>query len=224
MTRGALALLLALAAGAALAGGLDRVLSLAWLKAQQGALADAYAAAPLSFVAGFVGLQAAALALCVPGAVLLFALAAGAVLGRTTGTLVVLAAVTLGDSLGFLTARYLLRDWAERRFARQHERFAAGVARGGAAYLLSLRLLAVVPYAVVNVAMALTRMRLRVFAPVSFLGLIPATLLHVNAGTQLGRIERAGDVLSWPVLGAFVALAAFPLLVRALLGRRRTDG
>ena len=182
-------MLVAILAGV-LGSGAYRYLSLDWLKAQQHALIATYERAPLLFVAGFVALQAAALTLLIPGAVGLFALAAGAVMGPTVGTLVVLVAVTLGDSLGFLVARYLIRDWVARRFADRHARFARGVARGEISYLLALRLMAVVPYFVVNIAMALSRMRLRVFAPVSFIGLAPAAYLHVNAGVELGRVAQ----------------------------------
>lgn len=198
-----------------LASGLHRHLSLDWIKAQQQALRESYAATPLVFVLAFAGLQAIALTLLIPGAVALFALTAGAVMGPLAGTAVVLISVTLGDSLGFLVARYVARDWAARRFAGPVARWG----RGSAAWLLSLRLMAVVPYFVVNIAMALTRMPLRVFAPVSLVGLVPATFLHVNAGVQLGRIERAGDVLSPPVIAAFTALALFPLATRWSLGQ-----
>lgn len=215
------ALALVAAVVALFASGLGGSLSLDALKARQGALIAGYRDHPAAFVAGFVALQAVMLTLLVPGAVTLFALAAGAVMGPAVGTATVLAAVTLGDSLGFLAARYLLRDWAARRFAGAHARFERGLGRGGASYLLALRLAAFVPYFVVNIAMALTRMRLRVFAPVSLVGLAPAAFLHVNAGVQLGRIDRIGDVLSWPVLAALAALAAFPLAMRALLGARR---
>lgn len=216
------ALLVALAAILALifASGLDRYLSLDWAKAQQQALRDAYVTAPALFVLSFVGLQAVVLTLLIPGAVALFALAAGAVMGPWAGTAVVLVAVTLGDSLGFLVARYVLRDWAARRF----DKAVARLDRDSATYLLTLRLIAVVPYFVVNIAMALTRMPLRVFAPVSFVGLAPATFLHVNAGAQLGRIERVGNVLTPPVIAAFTALALFPLAMRWLLRRSAGAG
>lgn len=196
-----------------LLGG-SQVLSLGWLKAQQAALVAQYHATPVRFIAGFVAAQAIALALMTPGAVGLFALAGGAILGPWVGIATILCAVTLGDSLGFLVARYLVRDWAARRFGTAADRFARGMERGGAYVLLSLRLAAVVPYFVVNIAMALTRMRLRTFAPVSFIGLIPATVLHVNAGVQLARVERPSDILTWPVIAAFTTLAVFPLLMR----------
>lgn len=212
------------ALAAVFASGLHQYLTLDWIKAQQAMLHAAYGRQPVAFISAFVALQAAALTLLVPGAVALFALTAGAVMGPWVGTPVVLVAVTLGDSLGFLVARHVARDWAARRF----ERPLARLGEGGAAYLLSLRLMAVVPYFVVNIAMALTRMPLRVFAPVSFVGLAPATFLHVNAGVQLSRIERVGDILTLPVLAAFTALALFPLAMRRLLrpSRRpeRTSG
>jgi pyruvate/2-oxoglutarate dehydrogenase complex dihydrolipoamide dehydrogenase (E3) component len=99
-----------------------------------------------------------------------------------------------------------------------------GIDRDGAFYLLSLRLVPVVPFFVVNLLMALTRIRPWMFYWVSQLGMLPATLVYVNAGTRLGAIESVGDVLSAGLLGAFALLALLPLLLRLLLGwlqRRR---
>lgn len=191
-------------------------LSIAGIKARIGALAELYDRRPVAVITGFVAIQAAALALCLPGAVVM-SLAAGALFGPALGMLVALTAVTIGDSLGFLAARYLLRDLLASRFHRSLERVRGGE---GAAYLVGLRLMAIVPYFVVNIAMALTRMPLRHFAPLSFLALIPATFLYVNAGTRLAEIRSPADIWSPALLASFLALGLLPFAARWLITAR----
>lgn len=166
-------------------------------------------------------LHIAALALSLPGAVLAPTLAAGAIFGPYWGTVIALASIVIGDSLGFLGARYLFRDWVEQRFGAQAEAIDRGVERDGAFYLLSLRLMAVIPFFVVNLSMGLTRMPLKTFAPVSLIGLLPATALYVNAGNSLAAIETPSDILSPRLIGAFVLLALLPIAAKFLLERRR---
>lgn len=221
-----LAVLAALAAAAGLffGLGLQDYLSLATLKARQSELAAMFDARPLLVAGIFFAIQATALALSLPGAVLTLSLAAGAIFGPVWGTVIALLAITFGDSLGFLAARYLFRDWVERTFAAQAAAVDRGVERDGAFYLLSLRLMAVVPYFIVNLTMGLTRMKLRVFAPVSFAGLLPATAIYVNAGTRIAAIDTPADIYSPGLIGAFVLLGLFPLAIRFALRRRSPAG
>ena len=200
---------------------LQQYLSLATLKDSHAQLLELHRREPILFIAGFMMLHISALALCIPGAVLTMALAGGAIFGPVAGTLIVLTSLTIGDSLGFLAARFLIGDLVRARFSSQLERVEAEVARNGAFYLLSLRLMAAVPYFVVNLTFGVTRMPLRVFAPVSFIGLAPATALYVNAGTELARIESAGDVLSPRLIASFALLAILPLIARYFLAQRR---
>lgn len=220
------ATLIALGAALALFFALDlhHFLRLSTIKQSHDFLVGLYRADPLPFVAAFMAIHICALALCLPGAVLTMALAGGAILGPAVGTIVVLTSLTIGDSLGFLAAKHVVGDWVRERYARQLARIEAEIGNNGAFYLLSLRLMAAVPYFVVNVAFGLTPMRLRVFAPVSFVGLAPATALYVNAGTELSRIETARDVLSPPLLASFALLAVLPLAARYVLGRRGASG
>ena len=199
--------------------GLDDYLDLAAIERERLGLVALWQREPIAVGAAFVALNAAALALSLPGAVLSFALAAGAIFGPWWGTAIALGAVVAGDSLAFLLARYVIRDWVERRFSRQAQRANAGVARDGAFYLLALRLMTVMPYFVVNLTMGLTRMPLRVFAPVSFAGLLPVTFLYVLAGTQLGAIEHASDIYSPRLLATFALLALLPLATLYALRR-----
>ena len=207
--------------GAFFAFGLEEYLSLSALKESHGRLVDLYRDEPVLFVAAFMIIQITALALCLPGAVLTLALAGGSIFGPAAGTLIVLTSLTIGDSCGFLAARFLIGDWVRERFASQLAKVEAEVDQNGAFYLLSLRLMAAVPYFVVNLTFGVTRMRLITFAPVSFVGLAPATALYVNAGTQLASIRSAQGILSTTLLGIFALLAVLPLIARFALNRRR---
>lgn len=204
--------------------GLHDFLSFDALKANQAALIAAYRADPLPFAIGFVLVLATALALCIPGSLATLGIAAGAIFGLALGAPLVLIGVVLGDSIAFLLARYLLRDWVRARFGAQFERVDRGFHRHGALYLLALRLASIIPFFIVNLTMGLTRMRLAVFAPVSFLGLIPATVLHVMVGTELAKLSDPSDILSWPLVLAFLALGLSPLFFRFVLGRRLFSG
>ncbi|HYJ81334.1 MAG TPA: FAD-dependent oxidoreductase [Allosphingosinicella sp.] len=218
-----LLLLIALAVGAFFVLDLGAWLTLANLKARQADLAAFVAANPLAAVAGFFGLYVAVTALSLPGAAIM-TLAAGAIFGLWEGTLIVSFASTIGASLAFLSSRYLLRDWVKARFGGRVEAIDRGIARDGAFYLLTLRLIPAFPFFLINLAMGLTAMRLVTFALVSQVGMLPGTIVYVNAGTRLAAVGSTSDILSPALIGSFVLLGLFPLLAKALVGgwkRRR---
>jgi pyruvate/2-oxoglutarate dehydrogenase complex dihydrolipoamide dehydrogenase (E3) component/uncharacterized membrane protein YdjX (TVP38/TMEM64 family) len=221
---GKLLLLAAIAAAIAAFFLLDlgRFLTLAELKSRQADLAAFVDARPLEAVAAFFLLYVAVTALSLPGAAIL-TLAAGAIFGLWEGTLVASLASVAGASLAFLSSRYLLRDWVKARFGARTAAIDRGVEQDGAFYLLTLRLIPVFPFFLINLAMGLTAMRLVRYALVSMVGMLPGTLVYVNAGTQLARIESTGDILSPALLGSFLLLGLFPLVAKWLVGwwRRR---
>jgi uncharacterized membrane protein YdjX (TVP38/TMEM64 family) len=147
----------------------------------------------------------------------LLALVAGALFGRWLGTGVVSLASTLGATLAFLSSRYLFRDWVQRRFASRLGPINRGVARDGAYYLFTLRLLPVVPFFLINLGMGLTPMCAGTFAAVSWAGMLLGTFLYVNVGTELATLSSPADVLSWKVLGALALLGVAPLVLRLVL-------
>ncbi|MBN8504600.1 MAG: FAD-dependent oxidoreductase [Burkholderiales bacterium] len=196
--------------------GLAEWLSLDNLKAQQAALQAQVAGAPLQAALSFFALYVAVTAVSLPGAAVL-TLAAGALFGFWQGLLLVSFASSLGALLAFLAARYLLRDAIQRRFGPRLAPLNEGVARDGALYLLSLRLVPLFPFWLVNLLMALTPMRALPYYGVSQLGMLPGTAVYVNAGTQLAAVGALSDVLSPALLGSFVLLGFFPLLAKALM-------
>ncbi len=196
--------------------GLDQYLRLDTLRQSQARLAEVYAQMPWTVRASYLVLYVAVTALSLPGAAVL-TLAGGAVFGLGWGLLLVSFASSLGATLSFLMARFVLRDSVQARFAGRLAEINKGVEREGVFYLLGLRLVPLVPFFVINLALGLTAMRVWTFYWVSQVGMLAGTAVYVNAGTQLASIQSLRDVLSPALLGAFVLLGIFPLLARGLL-------
>ncbi|MDZ7645436.1 MAG: VTT domain-containing protein [Woeseiaceae bacterium] len=221
MQRNTIRLLFVLVIGAAIAGyfvfDLQQYFSLAELKDRRDALAAYAETRPVLTVGIYVAIYIVMAALSLPGATIM-TLGGGAIFGLATGTVAVSFASTIGATLAFLAARFLFHDSVQRRFRSRLQRLNEGVRRDGAYYLLTLRLVPAFPFFVINLVAALTPIRTWTFFWVSQLGMLPATVVYVNAGTQLGHVSAAADILSPSLLGAFALLAALPLLMRAMTG------
>ncbi|SDI20474.1 Pyruvate/2-oxoglutarate dehydrogenase complex, dihydrolipoamide dehydrogenase (E3) component [Pseudomonas benzenivorans] len=196
---------------------LGQYLSLEALKAEQAALDARVAANPWQAAGLFFLAYVAVTALSLPGAALM-TLLGGALFGLLEGFVLVSFASTLGASLAMLSSRFLLRDWVQARFGQRLAGIDAGIAREGAFYLFALRLVPIFPFFLINLAMGLTRLPLRSYWWVSQLGMLPGTLVYVNAGRELGQLQSLAGILSPGLLGAFALLGLFPLLARKLLG------
>ncbi len=190
--------------------GGQRYLTFEYLKSQQAAIDALYASNPIATALVFLAGYVAVTALSLPGATIM-TLAAGAIFGLGWGTLVVSFASAIGATLAFLTSRFLLRDWVQQRFGQQLNSLNEGVKREGAMYLFSLRLIPVVPFFVLNLAMGLTPIRTWTYYWVSQVGMFAGTLVYVNAGTQLAQLRSLAGILSPGLVGAFVLLGLFPL-------------
>jgi pyruvate/2-oxoglutarate dehydrogenase complex dihydrolipoamide dehydrogenase (E3) component/uncharacterized membrane protein YdjX (TVP38/TMEM64 family) len=203
--------------------GLKDYLTLDAIKAQQGNFASAYADNPVLVIGTFFLVYVVSTAFSLPGAALL-TLLGGALFGVVTGTIVVSFASSIGATLAFLGSRFLLRDWVQAKFGDKLKAINDGVAKDGAFYLFSLRLIPVVPFFLINLAMGLTPIKARTFYWVSQLGMFLGTLVYVNAGTQLAQIESLRDIASPGLLGSFAALGLFPWIARGIMNlikRRR---
>ncbi|MFP5222503.1 MAG: TVP38/TMEM64 family protein [Acidobacteriota bacterium] len=197
-----------------------KYLDLQTLKSSRDGLQALYEQKPVLMLGGFFLLYVAASALSLPGAAVL-TLAGSAVFGFWAGLLVVSFASSLGATLACALSRYVLRDMVRQRFTIAIAKMDTGVAHEGAWYLFSLRLVPVIPFFLINVAMGLTAMPLRTFYWVSQLGMLPGTAVYVNAGTELGRIESLRDILSPGLLLALVLLAVFPVAAKWAIKRFR---
>jgi dihydrolipoamide dehydrogenase len=191
-------------------------LNLSWVKSQQHALQTIVDEHALLSIGGYFFLYVIITALSIPGAAIM-TLIAGALFGVFTGTLVVSFASTLGATCAFLLSRYLFRETVENRFRSVAASINDGIARDGGYYLFTLRLVPIFPFFAINMAMALTRLKTITYAWVSQIGMLPGTIVYVNAGTQLGQIESTADVLSPALIGSFVLLGIFPLLTKKFL-------
>src|SRR5687768_2417358 len=219
------ALIAAIAAAVAafLALGGPAYLTFESIKAQQAAIESYHAARPWQSALLYFALYIAVTGLSLPGAAVM-TLAGGAIFGLAWGTLIVSFAASIGATLAFLASRFVLRDWVQRRFGEPLRAINRGVEREGAFYLFTLRLIPVIPFFAINLAMGLTRMRVWTFYWVSQLGMLAGTLVYVNAGRQLAAIDSPAGILSPALIGAFVLLGLFPLvakkIVEAAKGRR----
>jgi uncharacterized membrane protein YdjX (TVP38/TMEM64 family) len=172
------------------------------------ALRDRHYAAML---AGSALVYAAAVALSLPGGVLL-SLTVGFLFGRWVGTGVVVVAATAGATAAFLAARYLLADWARRRMGPRLGRLAAGFEEDAFHYLLFVRLVPVFPFWLMNLVPAFTPVRTRTFVAATALGIIPGSFVFTGLGESLLRIDSPRDLLSGGVLLSFTLLGVLSLV------------
>ncbi|MBL8429046.1 MAG: FAD-dependent oxidoreductase [Dechloromonas sp.] len=195
---------------------LGQYLSLQSLKNQQAAIEAFRASNPLLSVAGYFVVYVIVTALSFPGAALL-TLAGGAIFGLIWGTVIVSFASTIGATLAFLMSRFLLRDWVSKRFGQRLAAIDEGVRREGGFYLFTLRLVPAFPFFLVNLLLGLTVMKTRTYFWVSQLGMLAGTVVYVNAGTQLAKLESLSGILSPALLGSFILLGIFPLIARKIV-------
>ncbi|MEG5839086.1 TVP38/TMEM64 family protein [Enterobacter mori] len=193
-------------------------LSLDVIKTHQQALLAQVEHAPLRSALTYFAIYVVVSALSIPGAAIL-TLLGGALFSVWEGVLLVSFASTLGATLAMLASRYLLRDGVQRRFTLQMKTVNAGMARDGAGYLFALRLMPLFPFFLVNLLMGLTRITVRRYWWVSQAAMLPATVVFLNAGRELGRVASLRDILSPGMLFAFTLLGLFPLATRWLFSR-----
>ncbi|MCX5930676.1 MAG: FAD-dependent oxidoreductase, partial [Cyanobacteria bacterium] len=213
-------LLLAVAALVALFFLLDlpQKLSLEALRDAQTSLLVWRQRAPASAAALYGLAYVLVTGLSLPGATVM-TLAGGAIFGLGLGTLLVSFASSAGATIAFLLARTLLREPMLKRFAARLAPIEAGLRRDGVLYLLSLRLVPVFPFFLVNVVMGLTPIRTLSFYFISQIGMLPGTLVYVNAGTQLAQLRSLEGILTPPLLLSLALLGAFPWIARLGLER-----
>lgn len=195
---------------------LGRYLTLDYLKESQGRFQALYGEHRIAVIAIYMAVYIVATGLSLPGAAVL-TLAGGGFFGLFTGTLVVSFASTLGATLACFAARTLLRDWVQDKFGEKLASFNEGIDREGWLYLFTLRLIPIFPFFIINLVMGLTTMRLSTYYWVSQLGMLPATIVYVNAGKELAKIESLSGILSPTLLLSFALLGVFPLVVRKMM-------
>ncbi|MFC1885548.1 TVP38/TMEM64 family protein [Thermodesulfobacteriota bacterium] len=164
-------------------------------------------------------------ALSLPGAAVM-TLAGGALFGLWFGLLIVSFASTIGATLAFLAARFILRGVVQKKFKDKLSAINAGVEQDGAFYLFTLRLVPVFPFFVINLLMGLTPIRTLTFYLVSQIGMLAGTFVYVNAGTRIAGIESLKGILSPGLLISFALLGVFPIVAKkgmAVVKKRRSS-
>jgi len=214
--RAILALLVVAAIALFFGMGLDQYLTLGALKESHGKFAAMLDQSPLRVTLIAFVLYVIVVALSLPGATIM-GLAMGALFGLWQGTILVSFASTIGATLAFLASRYLLRDYVQHHFGDRLQGINEGMAKDGALYLFMLRLVPLFPFFLINLLMGLTQIRTRTFYWVSQLGMLAGTLVYVNAGTQLARIESLSGIISPGVLLSFALLGVFPLITKRVV-------
>ncbi len=216
-----IAAVIAVAIGAFLYFDLGQYLSLDALKQNRDQLLafteSNYAASVAIFILTYIVVTG----LSLPGAVIL-TLAGGFVFGGVIGTLFVNLGATTGATLAFLAARYLLRDWVEQKFGRWIEPVQQGFAKNAFSYLLTLRLIPLFPFFVVNLVSGLTRVNVGTYVAATAIGIIPGSFVYAYAGRQLGTINSLKEIASPNVIGAFLLLgllALAPIVYKKFLGK-----
>jgi pyruvate/2-oxoglutarate dehydrogenase complex dihydrolipoamide dehydrogenase (E3) component/uncharacterized membrane protein YdjX (TVP38/TMEM64 family) len=195
---------------------LGRFLSLDTIKSRQAEFAALYAARPALVIGVYALIYVVVFALALPvGAVM--TLAGGALFGVFAGTVIVSFASSIGALLAFLASRYVLRDTVQARFGARLAEVDKGIERDGAFYLFTLRLIPAIPPAAINLLFGLTKMRAWPFYWVSQLGMLAGTIVYINAGTQLAKLDSLRGILSPALIGSFVLLGVFPLIAKKIV-------
>jgi uncharacterized membrane protein YdjX (TVP38/TMEM64 family) len=197
---------------------LDRYADLDHLRSGQAIVAEYYASQPALTRSVFFLAYVVLATLSLPGGAVL-TLLAGAVFGLGWATLLVSFASSIGATLAFLSSRFLLHDFVQRKFGRRLRLVNAGFEREGGFYLFTLRLIPALPFFVVNLLMGLTPVRTWTYYWVSQLAMLGGTVVFANAGTQLASIDSLASVLSPQVVASFILLGLFPLLAKHAVHR-----
>jgi uncharacterized membrane protein YdjX (TVP38/TMEM64 family) len=201
--------------------GLEKHLSLEYIKASQGHFTTLYAQNQLRVIGIYFLIYVVVTALSLPGAAIL-TLTGGALFGFWVGLITISFASAIGATLACFTARFVLRDWVQNKFADKLITINKGVEQEGSFYLFTLRLVPLFPFFVINLLMGLTRMPLKSFYWVSQVGMLAGTAVYVNAGKELSKIDSFSGIVSPGILISFAILGLFPITVKKLLSFYRS--
>ncbi|MBF0228153.1 MAG: TVP38/TMEM64 family protein [Desulfamplus sp.] len=193
--------------------GMQKYLTFEYLKSSQTLFQSYYKEHQLITIASYMALYITITSLSLPGAAVM-TLAGAAIFGLWLGLLLVSFASSIGATIAFLTSRFLLRNYVQQKFGEKLKIANDGIEKDGAFYLFTLRLVPLFPFFIINLVMGLTPIRTSVFYIVSQLGMLPGTLVYINAGRQLGKIESLTGILSLELILSFALLGVFPLIAK----------
>jgi len=191
-------------------------LSLTYIKESQHKFELLYSEHRVEVIAGYMATYILVTSLSLPGATVM-GLAAGALFGLLTGAIIVSFASTIGATIACFVSRFILRDWIQKRFGDKLMTVNKGFEDEGAFYLFTLRLIPLFPFWLINLVMGLTKMPLKTYYWVSQIGMLPGTMVYVNAGKELGKIESLSGILSLQLILSFALLGLFPITAKKLI-------
>ncbi|MCB2183998.1 MAG: TVP38/TMEM64 family protein [Desulfobulbaceae bacterium] len=198
--------------------GFGDYLTLDYLKQSQYRFADLYSAKPMLVISSYMAIYILVTALSLPGAAIM-TLAGGGLFGLIPGTIIVSFASTIGATLACFVSRFLLRDWVQNKFGEKLETINRGIENEGGFYLFTMRLVPAFPFFLINLAMGVTKLPLLQYYWVSQLGMLPGTIVYVNAGKELAKIDSLSGILSPSLLISFAILGIFPITVKKIMAR-----
>lgn len=199
----------------------DNLLSLEIIKQSYGDLKLLIDAKPLFYYLLFFIAYIVVTALALPIALLKTVLA-GALFGLLPGVILTSFASTIGSTSCFLLSRYLFRDSVQERYQKYLSKVNQGIKEEGLLYLLFLRLSPIFPFFVINLTFGLTQMKWSNFYLISQIGMLPATILFVNAGNQLEKINDIQDILSYKLIISLSAIGLLPIITKRIYERFKT--
>ncbi len=199
----------------------DEVLSFNLIKQKYGDIQllinDRYLFYYLLFFLGYIVVTALALPIS-----LLKTLLAGALFGLLPGVILTSFASTIGSTLCFLISRYLFKDIFQEKYKKYLVKVNLGIKKEGLLYLLFLRLSPIFPFFLINLTFGLTQMKWTNFYWISQLGMLPATVLFVNAGNQLSQINNLEDILTMKVIISLSAIGLLPIVTKRIYEKYKT--
>ncbi len=198
--------------------GAGDYLSLEALSANRERLLDFVQSNAVVAILAFMGIYVAAVAFSIPGAIWL-TIAGGFVFGSLAGTLYIVVAATIGATLVFLLARYVLGDVLRAKAGNALKKMEDGFRKNALSYLFVLRLVPLFPFFLVNLVPAFLGVPLRTYVIGTFFGIIPGTFVYATVGAGIGDALAAGAgvdpaaALRQPtVIGALAGLVVLALI------------
>ena len=211
-----LTILVFLTMGLLLYFDVNQYFSLDRIKEERALIENYVAEHPFASGILYFGLYVFLTSLAFPGALVMTVLG-GALFGFWVALVLVSFASTIGATLSMLIARFILQDAIQERYRDELKRLNQGIRKEGGMYLFALRLVPIIPFFIINVAMGMTKIKVSTFFIASQLGMLAGTAVYVNAGKQLGQINNLSDVLTLEIGLAFSLLGITPILSKRVL-------
>ena len=142
---------------------------------------------------------------------------AGALFGLIPGVLLTSFASSIGSTLCFLMSRFVLRNYIENKYRKYLEKVNSGIIKDGIFYLFFLRLSPIFPFFIINLIFGLTKMKATTFYIVSQIGMLIGTVVFVNAGVQLAKINSINDILSFEIIISFMLIGLVPFIIKKIV-------